>query len=84
MLSDLPGVVDIVERAAAAEGAARRDQLGHAALVPELHGHADHGRAAAVQQTGDGRAVHAAAHGDRDEIVAHMLILADARVTVPA
>ena len=69
LFGDAAGVVDIVERAAAA-GSGGRSVFGgefrQPALVPQLHGHADHGAALAHQHGGDGGAVDAAAHGDGD------------------
>ncbi len=70
-------VIHVVERAAAPAGASGLTFLGaqkrgQAPLVPELHGHADHGRRAvgigvrivfSQQRRGHGT-VHAAAHGD--------------------
>ena len=67
LLGDAAGVVDVVERAAASGCAALGNEIGQAALVPQLHGQADDAAALAVQQTGDGGAVDAAGHGDGDD-----------------
>ena len=62
------GVVNVVVGAAAMLGGAVILELREAALVPELHGEADDGLGAIVEDGGDGGAVHAAAHGDRDGV----------------
>ena len=54
VLRDMASVIHVVERAAAANRPSGRHELGHAALVPKLHGHADDRYAVAVEKTGDG------------------------------
>jgi hypothetical protein len=66
LLGHAARVVHIVERAAASGTAALGNQLGQSALVPELHGEADHRVALAHQKSRHRGAVDAAAHGDRD------------------
>ena len=66
MFGDAAGVVHVVVRAAAMPGGAVILQLRQAALIPELHGEADNGLRAVVEDGGDRGAVHAAAHGDGD------------------
>ena len=58
------GVINVVERAAALAVRAVAVELRQAALVPQLHRQADDGKAALLQDRGNGRAVHAAAHRD--------------------
>src|SRR5216684_3694033 len=64
------GVVDVVERAAAAG-----DLLGHAfvsgeaALVPELHGQADDVVSLGAEHGGDGGGVNSARHGYGDGLL---------------
>ena len=69
MLGDLACVVDIVQRAAAADGAAFGNQFRQAPLIPELHGQADDTKALAREQPGYDGAVHTARHGNGDCVV---------------
>ena len=66
MLGDVAGVVDVVERAAAAGGAAFGHEFRQSALIPELHGEADDGLALALQHSRDDGAIHSAGHGYGD------------------
>ena len=68
MLGDAAGVVHVVVRAASMLGGAVILQLRQAALIPELHGEADDGLRAVVEDGGDRGAVHAAAHGYGDGV----------------
>src|SRR5580658_870611 len=61
-------VVHVVVRAAAMLGWAVIFQLRQAALIPELHGKADDGLRAFVEDGGYGGAVHTAAHGHGDRV----------------
>src|SRR4029077_12913243 len=58
------GVIDVIERAAALAVRAVTVELRQTPLVPQLHRQADDGKAALLQDRGNGRAVHAAAHRD--------------------
>ena len=58
------GIVNIVERAAALSVGAVTVEFRQAALVPKLHRQTDNWKSALDQDRRDGRAVHAAAHGD--------------------
>ena len=70
VLGDAAGVVDVVDRAAAA-----LHLLGHAllagetALVPELHGEADELVALGLEHGRHGRGVDSAGHGYGDRVV---------------
>ena len=68
MLRDTLGVIDVVQRAATMLRGTAALQFRKAALIPKLHGQADDGAALLLQKRGHGRAVHAARHGDRDDV----------------
>ncbi len=65
MFGDAAGVVHVIVRAAAVRGrgAVCGLHFGEAALIPQLHGEAEDGVAAVVEDGGDGGAIDAAAHG---------------------
>ena len=67
MLRDGPGIVDVIERAAAVLRGAITLQFGEAALIPELHGEADHSASLLLQESGDGGRVDTSGHGYSDE-----------------
>ena len=68
------GIVNVVERAAAARCAAGGNQIGHALPVPQLHGHADHVCALPPEQSGGGGGIDASAHGRGDELPGHFFL----------
>jgi len=67
MLCDGLGVVNVIERAAAVLRWAMALQFGEAALVPELHGEADHSASLLLQERSDGRRIDTSRHSDSDE-----------------
>ena len=67
MLGHALGVVHVVERAAAMLSGAVGLQFGKPALIPQLHGEADHGPLLLEQYGRNGGGIHAAGHGDSDE-----------------
>jgi hypothetical protein len=70
LLGYVAGVVDIIDRAAAAlHGLGHSLVTGEAALVPELEGEADEVVALRAQERGYGGGVNASGHGYRDRVV---------------
>jgi len=62
MLGHTPRVVHVVDGAAALARRLVPGNVRQAALIPELHGEPDNGRAGFLQERSHGGAVHAAAH----------------------
>jgi len=67
MLRNGFGVIDVVERAAAVLRGAMALEFGKSALIPQLHGEADHRASLLLKERSDGGRVDASGHGDSNE-----------------